>query len=230
MQCAPLLWWEILYIWSSSNLNLVSMSLCISSWPCWELWTLHIAPALSPRCLEFFGFTCQWSILMVASFRCGSSKHVRVLNRESCCYGSGPLCSNLLFSEACYHIHSITSHWWSWNDVAGSLSFYPMHIAPKVPFYILQNSITIPCVLWIFGPWIYGDVYKFYGLLEAIVIGNFDLILITLSYTQIFITVFHLSQKEAHFKEFDTCIPHICIFFQFQFQNWKNWFFLLLWS
>ena len=75
-----------------------------------------------------------------------------------------------------------------------------------------------------------GDVDKFYGLLEAIVVGDFDLILITLSYTQIFITVLHLPQKEAQLKAFNTCILHIGIFFQLQFQNWKNCFSVLLYS
>ena len=75
-----------------------------------------------------------------------------------------------------------------------------------------------------------GDVDKFYGLLEAIVVSDFDLILITLSYTQIFITVLHLPQKEARLKAFNTCTPHIRIFFQLQFQNWKNCFSLLLYS
>lgn len=61
------------------------------------------------------------------------------------------------------------------------------------------------------------DVYinKFYGLLGAFTVGGLDFILITLSYMQIFITVFHLPQKEARFKAFNTCIPHICVFFQF---------------
>lgn len=75
-----------------------------------------------------------------------------------------------------------------------------------------------------------GDVDKFYGLLEAIAVGDFDLILIILSYTQIFITVLHWPQKEACLKAFNTCIPHICIFFQLQFWNWKNCFSLLLYS
>ncbi|XP_065801460.1 olfactory receptor 52A5-like [Muntiacus reevesi] len=61
------------------------------------------------------------------------------------------------------------------------------------------------------------DVYinKFYGLLGAFIVGGLDFILITLSYTQIFITVFHLPQKEARLKAFNTCIPHICVFLQF---------------
>lgn len=61
------------------------------------------------------------------------------------------------------------------------------------------------------------DVYinKFYGLLGAFTVGGLDFILITLSYIQIFITVFHLPQKEARLKAFNTCIPHICVFFQF---------------
>ena len=75
-----------------------------------------------------------------------------------------------------------------------------------------------------------ADVDKFYGLLEAIVVGDSDLILITLSYTQIFITVLHLPQKEACLKAFNTCIPHIHIFFQLQFQNWKYCFSLFLYS
>ncbi|XP_008708492.1 olfactory receptor 52A5-like [Ursus maritimus] len=61
------------------------------------------------------------------------------------------------------------------------------------------------------------DVYinKFYGLLGAFIVGGLDFILITLSYIQIFITVFHLPQKEARLKAFNTCLPHICVFFQF---------------
>nr|XP_003421531.1 olfactory receptor 52A1-like [Loxodonta africana] len=61
------------------------------------------------------------------------------------------------------------------------------------------------------------DVYinKFYGLFGAFVVGGFDFILIIFSYIQIFITVFHLPEKKACLKAFNTCIPHICIFFQF---------------
>ncbi|XP_003421531.2 olfactory receptor 52A1-like [Loxodonta africana] len=61
------------------------------------------------------------------------------------------------------------------------------------------------------------DVYinKFYGLFGAFVVGGFDFILITFSYIQIFITVFRLPEKKACLKAFNTCIPHICIFFQF---------------
>ncbi|XP_003129573.2 olfactory receptor 52A1-like [Sus scrofa] len=61
------------------------------------------------------------------------------------------------------------------------------------------------------------DVFinKLYGLLGAFTVGGLDFLLITLSYTQIFITVFRLPQKEARLKAFNTCIPHICVFFQF---------------
>ncbi|XP_058402248.1 olfactory receptor 52A5-like [Diceros bicornis minor] len=61
------------------------------------------------------------------------------------------------------------------------------------------------------------DVYinKFYGLLGAFIVGGLDFILTTLSYIRIFTTVFHLPQKEARLKAFNTCIPHICVFFQF---------------
>ncbi|XP_046494101.1 olfactory receptor 52A5-like [Equus quagga] len=58
-------------------------------------------------------------------------------------------------------------------------------------------------------------INKIYGLFVAFTILGFDIIFITLSYVQIFITVFRLPQKEARFKAFNTCIAHICVFLQF---------------
>ncbi|XP_004717523.1 olfactory receptor 52A5-like [Echinops telfairi] len=58
-------------------------------------------------------------------------------------------------------------------------------------------------------------VNKMYGLFVAFSILGFDIIFITLSYVQIFITVFQLPQKEARLKAFNTCIAHICVFLQF---------------
>ncbi|XP_062054171.1 olfactory receptor 52A5-like [Lepus europaeus] len=58
-------------------------------------------------------------------------------------------------------------------------------------------------------------VNKIYGLFVAFTILGFDIIFITLSYLQIFITVFQLPEKEARFKAFNTCIAHICVFLQF---------------
>uniref|UniRef100_A0A2K5NFJ0 G-protein coupled receptors family 1 profile domain-containing protein n=1 Tax=Cercocebus atys TaxID=9531 RepID=A0A2K5NFJ0_CERAT len=53
------------------------------------------------------------------------------------------------------------------------------------------------------------DVYinKFYGIFGAFMVGGLDFIIITLTYIQVFITVFHLPLKEV----FNTCIIHICI-------------------
>uniref|UniRef100_A0A286XVG1 Olfactory receptor n=1 Tax=Cavia porcellus TaxID=10141 RepID=A0A286XVG1_CAVPO len=58
-------------------------------------------------------------------------------------------------------------------------------------------------------------VNKIYGLFVAFTVAGFDLTFITLSYIQIFITVFNLPQKEARLKAFNTCIAHICVFLQF---------------
>ncbi|XP_075404669.1 olfactory receptor 52A5-like [Tenrec ecaudatus] len=58
-------------------------------------------------------------------------------------------------------------------------------------------------------------VNKVYGIFVAFSILGFDIIFITLSYVQIFITVFQLPQKEARLKAFNTCIAHICVFLQF---------------
>ncbi|XP_037695620.1 olfactory receptor 52A1-like [Choloepus didactylus] len=59
------------------------------------------------------------------------------------------------------------------------------------------------------------QVNKIYGLFVAFSVAGIDLIFITLSYIQIFTTVFHLPQKEARFKAFNTCIAHICVFLEF---------------
>ncbi|XP_022377799.1 olfactory receptor 52A1-like [Enhydra lutris kenyoni] len=58
------------------------------------------------------------------------------------------------------------------------------------------------------------QVNKIYGLFVAFAVVGFDLTFITLSYIQIFITVFRLPQKEARWKAFNTCIAHICVFLQ----------------
>nr|CAI9692042.1 unnamed protein product [Rangifer tarandus platyrhynchus] len=59
------------------------------------------------------------------------------------------------------------------------------------------------------------SVNKIYGLFVAFTVAGLDLTCITLSYVQIFITVFRLPQKEARLKAFSTCIAHICVFLQF---------------
>ncbi|XP_007533480.1 olfactory receptor 52A5-like [Erinaceus europaeus] len=56
---------------------------------------------------------------------------------------------------------------------------------------------------------------KIYGLFVAFSVLGFDSIFITLSYIQIFVTVFNLPQREAKGKAFNTCIPHICVFLEF---------------
>lgn len=43
-------------------------------------------------------------------------------------------------------------------------------------------------------------------------------------YKYLFITVFHLPQKEACLKAFNRCIPHLCIFFQFYFLAFFSFF------
>ncbi|ELW63699.1 olfactory receptor 52A5 [Tupaia chinensis] len=58
-------------------------------------------------------------------------------------------------------------------------------------------------------------INKIYGLFVAFTILGFDIVFITLSYFQIFTTVFQLPQKEARWKAFNTCIAHICVFLQF---------------
>ncbi|XP_004407614.1 PREDICTED: olfactory receptor 52A1 [Odobenus rosmarus divergens] len=67
-------------------------------------------------------------------------------------------------------------------------------------------------------------VNKIYGLFVAFTVAGFDLTFITLSYIQIFITVFRLPQKEARWKAFNTCIAHICVFLQLYFLAFFSFF------
>ncbi|XP_008068608.1 olfactory receptor 52A5-like [Carlito syrichta] len=67
-------------------------------------------------------------------------------------------------------------------------------------------------------------INKIYGLFVAFSILGFDVIFITLSYIQIFITVFNLPQKEARFKAFNTCIAHICVFLEFYLLGFFSFF------
>ncbi|KAI5228255.1 Olfactory Receptor 52A5 [Manis pentadactyla] len=57
-------------------------------------------------------------------------------------------------------------------------------------------------------------INKTYGLFVAFSILGLDITFITLSYIRIFV-VFHLPQKEARLKAFNTCIAHICVFLEF---------------
>ncbi|XP_048073314.1 olfactory receptor 52A1-like [Ursus arctos] len=67
-------------------------------------------------------------------------------------------------------------------------------------------------------------INKIYGLFVAFTVAIFDITFITLSYIQIFITVFRLPQKEARWKAFNTCIAHICVFLQFYFLGFFSFF------
>nr|XP_003421527.1 olfactory receptor 52A5-like [Loxodonta africana] len=67
-------------------------------------------------------------------------------------------------------------------------------------------------------------INKAYGLFVAFSILGFDIILITLSYIRIFITVFNLPQKEARLKAFNTCIAHICVFLEFYLLGFFSFF------
>ncbi|XP_002754917.1 olfactory receptor 52A1 [Callithrix jacchus] len=58
-------------------------------------------------------------------------------------------------------------------------------------------------------------VNKSFGLFVAFAILGFDMIFVFISYILIFQTVFHLPQKEARFKAFNTCTAHIIVFLEF---------------
>ncbi|XP_063297799.1 olfactory receptor 52A1-like [Pelobates fuscus] len=62
-----------------------------------------------------------------------------------------------------------------------------------------------------------GDirVNSAYGLMVAFSILGVDVILIVVSYCIIFHAVYSLPSKEARLKAFNTCTPHMCVFFSF---------------
>ncbi|NP_001162311.1 olfactory receptor 89 [Papio anubis] len=59
------------------------------------------------------------------------------------------------------------------------------------------------------------QVNKACGLFVGFTILGFDMIFILVSYVLIFQVVFHLHQKEAQFKAFNTCTAHIFVFLEF---------------
>ncbi|KAB0340532.1 hypothetical protein FD754_023048 [Muntiacus muntjak] len=67
-------------------------------------------------------------------------------------------------------------------------------------------------------------INKILGLFVAFTILGFDISFITLSYVQIFVTVFQLLHKEARVKAFNTCIAHICVFLQFYLLGFFSFF------
>ncbi|XP_007533482.1 olfactory receptor 52A1-like [Erinaceus europaeus] len=67
-------------------------------------------------------------------------------------------------------------------------------------------------------------INKIYGLFVAFTVAGMDLTFITLSYVQIFITVFRLPQKEARLKAFNTCTAHICVFLQLYLLSFFSFF------
>ncbi|XP_006870416.1 PREDICTED: olfactory receptor 52A1-like [Chrysochloris asiatica] len=58
-------------------------------------------------------------------------------------------------------------------------------------------------------------VNKSYGLFVAFAILGFDMMFVFISYILIFQAVFHLPQKEARLKAFNTCTAHIVVFLEF---------------
>uniref|UniRef100_A0A8C9UIL5 Olfactory receptor n=1 Tax=Spermophilus dauricus TaxID=99837 RepID=A0A8C9UIL5_SPEDA len=105
-------------------------------------------------------------------------------------------------------------------------------VTMRATFLILPSLLLIKCRLKFYQTTVISHSYcehmaivklaaedirvnKIYGLFVAFVILGFDIIFITMSYVQIFVSVFQLPQKEARVKAFNTCIAHICVFLQF---------------
>ncbi|XP_003465406.3 olfactory receptor 52A5-like [Cavia porcellus] len=58
-------------------------------------------------------------------------------------------------------------------------------------------------------------INKSYGLFVAFAILGFDMVFVFFSYLLILKAVFHLPQKEARIKAFNTCTAHIVVFLEF---------------
>lgn len=109
---------------------------------------LHLAPALSPRCLEFLVSLVGDLIRGLPLSDVAHPRMSRYWTGSPAGHGWQALCSNLLFSEACHHIQPTASHWhWSWSDIAGNLSLHPMPVLLKchLTFYRTQLIFYAYC-------------------------------------------------------------------------------------
>ena len=162
----------------------------------------------------------QKYILILACFKCGSSHISGYSIRHLAGHGPGPLCSHLLSTQTCCHFSPLlVTQMAAEVTLRTAILVTPSLVLIKFQFQFYYRAVISHsycehmAIVKLASENIM--VNKIYGMFAAFNIAVFELTLITLSYMQIFITVFWYPQKGARLKAFNTCIAHICVFLQF---------------
>ncbi|XP_008591724.1 PREDICTED: olfactory receptor 52A1-like [Galeopterus variegatus] len=182
---------------------------------------IALASSIIPKMLGVFWFhmpeiyfdSCLLQMWLIHTFQCTESGILLAMALDryvAICY---PLRHTIIFT------HQLVTQIGSFSVLRAATLAAPCILLIKCRFQFYHTTVISHCYCehMAIVKLAAGDVQvnKIFGLFVAFTIGGFDLIFITLSYIQIFITVFRLPQKEARFKAFNTCIAHICVFLQF---------------
>ena len=144
-------------------------------------------------------------------------------------HGPGPLCSHLLSTQTCCNLtHFLATQIAAAVTLRTAILITPSLVLIKFKFQFYYRAV-IPhsyckhiAIVKLAAENI--RVNKIYGMFVAFNITVFEPTFITLSYMQIFITVFWFPQKEARLKALNTCIAHICVFLQFYLLGFFSFF------
>lgn len=191
---------------------------------------IALASCIMPKMLGIFWFhlhdiyfdSCLLQMCLIHGFQCVESGILLAMALDryvAICY---PLRHSTVFT------HKLVSQVGALVIVRAAIFVFPGPLLIKYRFQFYYTTVIAHsyCEHMAVVKLAAGDisVNKIYGLLVAFSVTIFDLTFITLSYVQIFITVFRLPEKEARSKAFGTCIAHICVFLQFYILGFFSFF------
>ena len=190
---------------------------------------LYFLPVLCPRCWNLL-VSCTRNIFWFLPASNVAQSHIsghRI--RHLAGPGPGPLCSHLLSTQTCCHLtHFLFTQIAAAVTLRTAILVTASLVLIKFQFQFYYRAVISHsyrehiAIVKLAAENI--RVNKIYGMFVAFNITVFEPTFITLSYMQIFITVFWFPQKEARLKALNTCIAHICDFLRFYLLGFFSFF------